>query len=376
MASSKSELYRVQPREPNSLKGSSAAEIKGTAALERLLNEASPVCSDSDIISRELVIQALQEALEDWIAAVAVEKGLYPDKKSAKASGGTIYISGSFRLGVSGPSDDIDAICVTPRFVTRDDFFQGFTARLERVPGITKVRPIASAAVPLTEVELDGIEVDLLFCRLNRASIHPSKLDILDDLVLKGADIASVRSINGPRVTELLATLVPDKARYRLVLRATRLWCKRRGLYSNKMGFLGGVNLGIVAAYFCQRFPAMEPAGILFRFFVYLARWNWPDPVFITTPYQRVDMSLEVPVWDPARNPQHARHRMPIITPAYPCDTSTYNVLSSTLAVMRREFRVRRQMRNQSHTFFLAAQLRTITIYFVCCLLRMPCREA
>lgn len=342
MALSKSELYRVQPREPLSLKGSSAAEIRGSASLGRLLDEASPVCSDSDIIARELVIQALQEALEDWISTVAVARGLYPDKTSARAAGGTIYISGSFRLGVSGPSADIDAICVTPRFVTHDDFFEGFTARLQKVPGITKVRPIASAGVPLTEVELDGIEVDLLCCRLNRSSIHPSKLDILDDLVLKGADQASVRSINGPRVTELLATLVPDKDRYRIVLRATRLWCKRRGMYSNKLGFLGGVNLGILAAYFCQRFPAMEPAGILFRFFAYLARWNWPDPVFITTPYQRVDMSVDVPVWDPTRNPKHARHCMPIITPAYPCDNSTYNVLSSTLAVMRREFRVSR----------------------------------
>jgi poly(A) polymerase len=55
-------------------------------------------------------------------------------------------------------------------------------------------------------------------------------------------------SLNGPRVTELLVHLVPKYPTFVLILRALRYWAKKRGIYSNKLGFLGGVNFAILAA--------------------------------------------------------------------------------------------------------------------------------
>ena len=43
--------------------------------------------------------------------------------------------------------------------------------------------------------------------------------------------------------------------------------------------------------------------------------------------------------WDPRTNPQDRYHLMPIITPAYPQQNSTYNVSKSTLEVGWPEFR-------------------------------------
>lgn len=47
---------------------------------------------------------------------------------------------------------------------------------------------------------------------------------------------------------------------------------------------------------------------------------------------------LGFPVWDPRKNPSDRTHYMPIITPAYPCMNSSYNVSSTTLEIMMDQF--------------------------------------
>ena len=68
----------------------------------------------------------------------------------------------------------------------------------------------------------------------------------LDDQILKGVDEATEKSLNGPRVTTMLTQLVPNYETFKTTLRCVRTWAKRRGIYSNKMGYLGGVNFAIL----------------------------------------------------------------------------------------------------------------------------------
>jgi len=160
----------------------------------------------------------------------------------------------------------------------------------------------------------------------------------IDDSDLLGMDEAGVRSLNGARVTQLILEMVPNKNNFRILASAVKEWAVQNGIYSNVLGFLGGVNFAILCAWVCKRHPKQPPASLLRIFFRTFACWQWPTPV-ILTPVQS-DPPVGVPsmlVWNPKVNPRDARHLMPIITPAYPSMNSTYNVGSPQLRRIQEE---------------------------------------
>jgi poly(A) polymerase Pap1 len=101
------------------------------------------------------------------------------------------------------------------------------------------------------------------------------------------------------------------------------------------MGFLGGINWAILVGRICQLYPNALPSMLISRFFRVYSKWKWPNPVLLC---HIEEGSLGLPVWDPRRNFRDRGHHMPIITPAYPCMNSSYNVSVSTRHVMVQEF--------------------------------------
>lgn len=101
-------------------------------------------------------------------------------------------------------------------------------------------------------------------------------------------------------------------------------------------GFLGGINLALLVGRICQLYPNALPNMLVSRFFRVYTQWRWPNPVMLCAIEEG---SLGLSVWDPRRNPKDRYHLMPIITPAYPCMNSTYNVTLSTLRIMSEEFK-------------------------------------
>ncbi|MFT7806233.1 poly(A) polymerase gamma-like isoform X1 [Arapaima gigas] len=167
-------------------------------------------------------------------------------------------------------------------------------------------------------------------------SAIPDHLDLRADFYLRNLDIRCIRSLNGCRVTDEILHLVPNKENFRLTLRAIKLWAKRRGIYSNVLGFLGGVSWAMLVARTCQLYPNAVAATLVYKFFLIFSQWEWPNPVLLKQPEES---HLNLPVWDPRVNPADRYHLMPIITPAYPQQNSTYNVSTSTRAIMTEEFK-------------------------------------
>ncbi|XP_023633174.1 nuclear poly(A) polymerase 1 [Capsella rubella] len=319
--------------EPISLGGPAELDVIKTRELEKYLQDVGLYESDEEAVKREEVLGILDQIVKTWIKTISRAKGL--NDQLLHEANAKIFTFGSYRLGVHGPGADIDTLCVGPRHATREgDFFGELQRMLSEMPEVTELHPVPDAHVPLMGFKLNGVSIDLLYAQLPLWVI-PEDLDISQDSILQNADEQTVRSLNGCRVTDQILRLVPNIQNFRTTLRCMRFWAKRRGVYSNVSGFLGGINWALLVARICQLYPNALPNMLASRFFRVYNQWRWPNPVLLCS---MDEGSLGLQVWDPRRNPKDRLHIMPIITPAYPCMNSSYNVSASTLRIMTGEF--------------------------------------
>ena len=54
---------------------------------------------------------------------------------------------------------DIDTLLITPRHIERSDFFSSFQEMLLSEKGVSNVRAVPDAFVPVLKIEYEGIEV-------------------------------------------------------------------------------------------------------------------------------------------------------------------------------------------------------------------------
>merc|ERR1712190_699181 len=99
--------------------------------------------------------------------------------------------------------------------------------------------------------------------------------------------------MGGFRVADQILQLVPNRESFRQTLRFIKWWARRRGIYSNVLGFFGGITWALLVARVCQLYPYYSPSQLV----------------------------------------------MPVITPAFPAMNSTHNVTETTKRIMLDEFR-------------------------------------
>jgi poly(A) polymerase len=107
---------------PISLASPDAADMERSRALEKALEPHGVFESEQELSHRMEVLARLNELVKEWIKELSTQKNMPPNV--AETVGGHVYTFGSYRLGVHNKGADIDALCVAPRHIHREDYFR------------------------------------------------------------------------------------------------------------------------------------------------------------------------------------------------------------------------------------------------------------
>ena len=70
-------------------------------------------------LKREEILISLKKCVIEAVKNVYKQKG--KSDEEANSAGGGVFSFGSYRLGIVGPGDDIDVLCIAPSTDTRED---------------------------------------------------------------------------------------------------------------------------------------------------------------------------------------------------------------------------------------------------------------
>ncbi|GMF14646.1 unnamed protein product [Phytophthora lilii] len=334
-------LRRVLPIVcPVELAPPSEYDLRSTNGLMKCVNAIAPLPTPDQLTAKHLVIHELQRIVDIWLRrTLDALAGVSADTESKSTDTATLLLGGSWHLKVGMAESDLDVVAFMPHAVTAEIFFSSLCEHLAKEDSVSDLVARRKAAVPVLSFQLSSVRVDLLFARYAQKQAVPKHLPFLpgDDMqVMRGMDATSVRSLSVARVASLILELVPNASVFRSCLRVVRLWARRRGLYSNKAGYLGGISWALLVCFVCQMFPRASVASLVHRFFSVLASWRWPTPILVAHPSN--GGNADNIQWDPQHNIHDRAHLMPIITPGFPAVNTAVNVNISTLRVLREEF--------------------------------------
>lgn len=117
------------------------------------------------------VLSRMNSLVKNWIRDLSIEKNM--PANLAETVGGCVYTFGSYRLGVHNKGADIDALCVVPRHILREDFFSSFCEILKAQAEVTDMRAVPDAFVPVIKERSRSSRLLLLeFVNRNGNHLH------------------------------------------------------------------------------------------------------------------------------------------------------------------------------------------------------------
>ncbi|CAG9311418.1 unnamed protein product [Blepharisma stoltei] len=240
---------------------------------------------------------------------------------------GKVIAFGSYKLGVHSPNTDLDILCIAPKNISRSEFQTEFYERLSSMNGVFYCHGVFRTKVPIIKLIIESTAVDLLYANVDAENL-------LDDAIFDVCDEATMLSLNGYRNNEILLRLVPDIEKYQMVLRAIKLWAKRKGLYSNIFGYLGGAAWSLMVAKVCMMYPGLSDVEIIYKFFKVYSVWDWSIPICLTPAefHQKMDIY--------STRSANDKSYISIMTPAFPRYNAAYTLSSSGFHLINQEVKL------------------------------------
>jgi poly(A) polymerase len=153
--------YGVTP--PISTEPSSQREHDATNDMIACLKSFGQFEPEEESRKRTEVLARLSDIIQEFVRRVSLKRGM--PEAVARETTGKLYTFGSYRLGVHGTGADIDTLCVAPRHVRREDFFQEMFQLLEEQGSdIEDLSPVPDAFVPVIKFIFQGIPVSSCGC--------------------------------------------------------------------------------------------------------------------------------------------------------------------------------------------------------------------
>ncbi|KAK2962220.1 putative polyA polymerase [Blattamonas nauphoetae] len=302
-------------------------EKKDSEELHQFLVEEKVIEDQAGITLRVRVLSDLQNILNDWVRGVFADLNqLSLNDSDTMNQHVLLHTFGSFRLGANAPDDDIDSLCICPQYIDRDaHFFDILFPILQSTPGVQTAIAVRTAYVPIIKLCFNTISIDLL-CATIQYQTLPAELNLASsDFDISIYDDKTRRSLNGCRVTDTILMYPENKTTFQEALRLIKLWARRRGVYANVYGYLGGVSWAILVAMITIKLPTVASSVLVSEFFqLYSSPQIWKTQISLNGTQLPKNQNKEEPMIVP--------------TPCYPPMNSTHNVSKSTMAVLQKEF--------------------------------------
>ena len=365
------------------------------------IDDVAALETPTESLRRESIAKHLEDLANEWFVG--------EDTSGSKTR---LLTFGSSILGVVTNESDLDTVLILPATISREKFFHNFVEFLKSPREgfvIESIMAVPDAHVPVLKMVVNGLPVDILTCRIPqrdyRAFIEsPSRNGGQLDFSLihyRELDTASLLSINGVRVGRTLVDsiragrlIAEDESvsggndrlvKFQQCLRVVKYWAKQRGVYSNVMGFFGGVSWAILLVVTCLSrtehsvvIDSEDASRIICRFFKMWHEWQWGvanpvslrslpgaltqylsslrvsafgTPTFSSLPSPNTeedplsektssdDQLAGVTMWDPLASEADRKSLMPVLTPVAPFMNSTFNTLPTTFRILTDEFR-------------------------------------